>query len=118
MLIKPASRRGSSRSTTIAVRVLERFTQRSKAHVRRQRDHIRAHDIAHKHYLQRIHAVFATQVESAATDLFRQDGPAHREHGHRRTPPSAAPIISSGASTPPQVPEPSETAQITDLTKQ
>ena len=31
-------------------------------------------------------------------------------------PPSAPPIISSGASTPPDVPEPSETAQITDLT--
>ncbi len=30
--------------------------------------------------------------------------------------PSAPPIISSGASTPPEVPEPSETAQITDFT--
>ena len=32
------------------------------------------------------------------------------------TPPSAPPIISSGASTPPDVPEPSEIAQIGDLT--
>ena len=33
-----------------------------------------------------------------------------------RAPPSAPPIISSGASTPPEVPEPSEIAQIIDLT--
>ena len=31
-------------------------------------------------------------------------------------PPSAPPIISSGASTPPEVPEPSENAQMNDLT--
>jgi hypothetical protein len=31
-------------------------------------------------------------------------------------PPSAPPIISSGASTPPEVPEPSAIAQIDDLT--
>ena len=31
-------------------------------------------------------------------------------------PPSAAPIISNGASTPPEVPEPSDTAQIVDFT--
>ena len=35
---------------------------------------------------------------------------------HDSTPPSAPPIISSGASTPPDVPEPSETDQITDFT--
>ena len=32
------------------------------------------------------------------------------------TPPSAAPIISSGASTPPDVPDPSEIIQIADFT--
>ena len=32
------------------------------------------------------------------------------------TPPSAPPIMSNGASTPPEVPEPSETAQMTDFT--
>ena len=32
------------------------------------------------------------------------------------TPPSAPPIISSGASTPPDVPEPSANAQIDDFT--
>ena len=39
-------------------------------------------------------------------------------HGSRRasSPPSAPPIISSGASTPPDVPDPSETAQIADFT--
>ncbi len=31
-------------------------------------------------------------------------------------PPSAPPIMSSGASTPPEVPEPSDTAQMTDFT--
>ena len=31
-------------------------------------------------------------------------------------PPSAPPIISSGASTPPDVPEPSDTAQMVDFT--
>ena len=31
-------------------------------------------------------------------------------------PPSAPPIISSGASTPPDVPEPSDTAQMIDFT--
>ena len=35
---------------------------------------------------------------------------------HASTPPSAPPIISSGASTPPDVPDPSDTDQITDLT--
>ena len=32
------------------------------------------------------------------------------------TPPKAPPIISSGADTPPDVPDPSDTAQITDFT--
>ncbi len=32
-------------------------------------------------------------------------------------PPNAAPIISNGASTPPEVPEPSEIIQIADLTR-
>jgi len=32
------------------------------------------------------------------------------------TPPKAAPIISKGASTPPDVPEPSDTIQMADLT--
>ena len=31
-------------------------------------------------------------------------------------PPSAPPIISSGASTPPEVPDPSDSAQIVDFT--
>ena len=56
--------------------------------------------------------------DRAHADQRPEAGALERAGTSASRPPSAPPIISSGASTPPEVPEPSETAQIDRLDEQ
>ena len=58
----------------------------------------------------------AAEDRAHADQRPESDADVGQKHPASR-PPSAAPIISSGASTPPEVPDPSETTQMIDLTR-
>jgi hypothetical protein len=63
--------------------ILQRSLHFFQGHSVREHQCVRAHDLAHQKYFQRIYGVFPAQVETPTGDFFGKDRGLHGECGER-----------------------------------